>query len=159
MVSSSERRAWRLVKTKFLDSAFKGEGARRYGGRWNSPGVAVVYLAGSPALAVLEVLVHLDDTAPLGAYSLVPVEFPANFVHVLPAAQLPVSWAQQPAPLATRELGDEWASSERSVLLAVPSVVVPEEEVLILNPRHPDAPQVRVGTPRPFQWDRRLLVV
>ena len=53
-------RAWRIVKTRYSADAFSGEGARLYGGRWNSPGVAMVYTAGSKSLATLEVLVHLD---------------------------------------------------------------------------------------------------
>lgn len=158
MASSSERTAWRLVKTKFLSSAFDGEGARRYGGRWNSPGVAVVYLAASPALAVLEVLVHLEETGPLGAYSLVPVTFPAELVTRLPPETLPPDWADHPAGVETQRLGDAWVAGDDRALLAVPSVVVPEEEILLLNPRHPDAAAVRIGAPRPFRWDRRLLV-
>ena len=52
--------AWRIVRARFADSAFDGEGARRYGGRWNSRGTRMVYTAGSQALAALEMLVHLD---------------------------------------------------------------------------------------------------
>lgn len=157
MASPSEVTAWRLVKTKFLASAFDGEGARRYGGRWNSPGVPVVYLAASPSLAVLEVLVHLEAMGPLGAYSLVPVRFPLDIASALDRALLPATWASHPAGPATQALGDAWVREGRSAILRVPSVVVPEEEVLVLNPAHSDARKVIVGTARPFEWDRRLV--
>lgn len=157
MASSSERTAWRLVKTKFLESALDGEGARRYGGRWNSPGVPVVYLAGSASLAVLEVLVHLGATGPLGAYSLVPVSFPAAFVSDFDRATLPTNWAEYPAGADTQRLGDSWVSECSSAILAVPSVVVPEEQILILNPRHPEAGRLKVEPARRFEWDRRLV--
>ena len=65
--------AWRIVKQKHKRSALSGEGARRFGGRWNSPGVSVVYLAQSQALAALEMLVHLDAAELLRSYVIIEV--------------------------------------------------------------------------------------
>ena len=70
--------AWRLVKSRHARAAFDGEGARLYGGRWNSPGTRVAYASDSVALAALEVLAHLQSTAVLQAYSLATIRFPES---------------------------------------------------------------------------------
>jgi len=149
--------AWRLVKTRYLTGAFDGEGAREFGGRWNSPGVAVVYLAESLALAALEVLVHLQNTSPLPAYSAVPVRFDARLVKTLSARDLPGNWRASPPPADLRSLGDAWVRGMKSPLLAVPSAVVEAERLFLLNPAHPGFHRVRIGRPRPFAMDARLV--
>jgi RES domain-containing protein len=135
-----------------------GEGARLYGGRWNSPGVAVVYAASHLSLAVLELLVHADpDTLPadLVSYAIdVPDDLPAERVE---AGALPADWREVPDHPACRELGDAWARSARVPLLAVPSAVVPEETNWLLNPRHAAAARARVARVRPFAFDARLV--
>ena len=147
--------AWRLVKTRYLAGAFDGKGAREFGGRWNSPGVAVVYLAESLALAALEVLVHLHDTSPLPAYSAIPVRFDARLVKTLAARDLPGNWRASPPPADLRALGDAWARGMKSPLLAVPSAVVETERLFLLNPVHPGFRRVRTGRPQPFAMDAR----
>ena len=148
--------AWRLVKTRHLAGAFDGEGAREYGGRWNSPGVAVVYLAESLALAALEVLVHLQDAGPLPSYSAVPVHFDARLMMTLPRTDLPADWRASPPPMALRELGDAWVRAGKSVVLAVPSAVVEMERIFLLNPAHAAFRRVHIGQPQPFAMDDRL---
>lgn len=139
-------RLWRLCRRPFAD--LSGEGARLHGGRWNSPGRPVVYLAAEPSLAVLEVRVHLDlplDLMPPD-YVLLTVEVP----DTLAVEQL----AQ--APDDARAAGDGWLDQGRTALLSVPSVIVPEARNLLLNPRHADAGRVRVAAVRPFGFDPRL---
>ena len=148
--------AWRLVKARHLASAFDGEGAREYGGRWNRPGVAVVYLAESLALAALEVLVHLQDTGPLAAYSAVPVHFDARLMKAVPSADLPSDWRASPPPATLRVIGDAWVRAGTSVVLAVPSAVVESERLFLVNPAHPAFSRVRRGKPSPFAFDARL---
>jgi RES domain-containing protein len=148
--------AWRLVKTRYLANAFDGEGAREHGGRWNSPGVAVVYLAESLALAALEVLVHLQDTGPLSAYTAVPVQFAARLMKALPSAELPRDWRSSPPPATLRALGDGWVRAGRSAVLAVPSAIVESERLFLANPAHPAFSGLRRGRPRPFAFDARL---
>ena len=98
--------AYRLVKTKFAATAYSGEGARLYGGRWNSPGVSVVYLAGSVSLAMLEVLVHTEDAALLESYSIGEVTYDdaraATLVSTLDVKDLPPTWKDVPAGTATQ---------------------------------------------------------
>ena len=149
--------AWRLAKTKFANDPLSGDGARLYGGRWNSPGVSVVYLAGSISLAVLEVLVHLHDPRLLEAYSLIRVDFDASLVHKTNPEELPSSWADYPASPALQELGDTWVNSSQSLILQVPSAIVSLEDIFLLNPGHRDRAQLAVSDPVPFRLDPRLL--
>lgn len=146
--------AWRIVKAKHAASAFSGEGARLYGGRWNSAGVSLVYTSATRALAALESMVHLNPPV-LFSYAIIPVEFDAALVEKIPA--LPPGWNAMPAPPATRLLGDAWARESRSAVLEVPSVIIPSEPNYLLNPAHPDFKAVTIGAPEPFSFDPRLL--
>lgn len=147
--------AWRLTKTKYLSSAWNGEGAKKAGGRWNSLGVPVVYVSASLSLALVEVLVHLPAEI-LGAYSAVPVEIDDALMTALPPARLPPEWKDNPPPPAARAIGDRWVASGASVALRVPSVVVPGEFNFILNPAHRDFGRIRIGAPMSFPFDPRL---
>lgn len=147
--------AWRLTKTKYLSSAWDGEGAKRSGGRWNSIGVPVVYTSATRSLALVEVLVHLPSGI-LPAYSAVPIEFGESLVTSIEPALLPANWKDHPPPAETKAIGDRWVTDARSALLRVPSAVVPNEVNYVLNPSHPDFDQVRIGTPIPFPFDSRL---
>jgi RES domain-containing protein len=147
---------WRIVKSARSPSAFDGEGARLFGGRWNSPGLAVVYTAENVSLAALELLVHLQESALLASYSLLPASFSAALVTSFEASALPPRWNAYPGPARLRELGDAWLSERRSAVLAVPSAVVPAERNYLLNPAHPDFRKVSLGPPQRFAFDRRL---
>ncbi len=151
-------RVWRLTRSAFQQ--LDGEGARLYGGRWNSPGTAAVYASATLSLAVLELLVHVEpllapddqiatkldvpDTAGLGAV-VDPGQFPAG------------DWRSYPAPAWQAELGDLWIKDASFLWLAVPSAIVPEEHNILINPRHPRMRDVSVVDARPFRFDRRLL--
>ncbi|HEX2163360.1 MAG TPA: RES domain-containing protein [Thermoanaerobaculia bacterium] len=148
--------AWRITKSRLADRAYDGEGARRIGGRWNSKGVAMVYASASASLALLEVLVHVEDESLLPAYTLISAELDEDLIHRLDEAALPPDWRSSPAPPELREIGDAWAASRRSVVLAVPSVVVPWETNLLLNPSHPRFAELRIDAPRRFELDQRL---
>ena len=148
--------AWRLTKTKYLSAAWNGEGAKKAGGRWNSPGVRVVYTSGSLSLALVEVLAHLSAEI-LPAYSAVPVEFDDALVTVVAPARLPKNWKDNPPPHATQAIGAAWVASGTSAVLRVPSVVVPGEFNFILNPAHRDFGRIRISAPTPFPFDPRLV--
>jgi RES domain-containing protein len=142
--------AWRLVKKKHVPTAFSGDGAAKTGGRWNSQGVAVVYASATRSLAALETLVHLTPLV-LFTYRFIRVEFDESLVERLNLAALPSGWRLK--PLSTRRLGDDWARSSRSALLAVPSVIIPDETNYVLNPAHPDFKRVTIGNPVSFTFD------
>ena len=137
--------AWRLCRALFAD--LSGEGARLVGGRWNSPGQALVYLAQDAALAVLEVRVHLD---------LPPDLLPEDYVLVtVDLGGLPAETVQDIPPSPAR-LGDGWIRSAATPLLRVPSAIVPESRGLLLNPAHPSSARARVVGTRRFTFDPRL---
>jgi RES domain-containing protein len=147
---------WRITSKKFTKSAFRGEGARLFGGRWNTPGIPLVYTAESKSLAVLEILVHLDSPELLRKYVLFEVKIEDPMVTHLDPASLPDNWREDPAPAEAQKLGNEWASSARSAVLRVPSAIVTGEFNFLLNPRHPDFSKLKIGQPQSFFIDPRL---
>jgi RES domain-containing protein len=147
--------AWRLTKTKLIAGAWDGQGARKSGGRWNSVGIAVVYTSGTLSLALVEVLVHLPSGI-LPAYSAVRVDFDESMVTAVGPRDLPASWRDYPPPPATKAIGDLWVAQGSSLVLRVPSVIVPTEFNYILNPAHPAFADITIGEPMPFPFDHRL---
>ena len=108
--------AWRLTKTKLIAGAWDGEGARKSGGRWNSPGIAVVYSSGTLSLALVEVLVHLPSGI-LPAYSAVRVDFDESMVTAVGPRDLPANWRDYPPPPDTKAIGDLWVAQGSSLVL------------------------------------------
>ena len=147
------RRGWRLVPLPQEIAAFDGEGARRYGGRWNSAGVPMVYASEHESLAVLEVRVHI---AMSGVYKSFSFDFDEGLMRTLPVQQLPKDWQREPPPVSLQRLGDQWVKEGDSLILAVPSAIVPNELNLLLNPRHPDFSKIDIHTATDLTLDRRL---
>jgi RES domain-containing protein len=149
--------AWRIIKSRYLEGAFDGEGASLYGGRWNSPGNRVVYAAEHASLAILEILVHLETSAPLPSYSLIRVAFEESLIQELEVEGLPTNWRTSPPPVEVKSIGDQWIEGGRSAVLKVPSAILPIEAVYLFNPQHPDFDKLSISTPLPFSFDKRLL--
>lgn len=148
---------WRLLSRRHTVHAFDGEGARLYGGRWNHPGTAVVYASLTLSLAALEVFVHVDPEIMPPDLVALRAELPAGLViHRLTAADLPAGWRAYPAPEALQDLGTGWLEEASAVALAVPSAVIPQEEILLLNPAHPAFAELRRDEPVPFAFDPRM---
>jgi RES domain-containing protein len=148
--------AWRITKRKHARTAFSGSGARKYGGRWNSPGVAIVYAAETQSLAVLEMLVHIEQPDLLQDYVLIGVTINEAFIETLDQTQLPHNWRFAVQSLALRALGDKWAAGQSSAALRVPSALVPMENNFMLNPAHADFQKLVIGDPVDFAFDERL---
>lgn len=135
-----------------------GEGARLYGGRWNSEGIPVVYTSSTLSLAALELLVHIDPDELPGDLVALRLESPhPPSQRSIAVEDLPRGWNRRPNHPACRAAGDAWASRAETALLSVPSAVIPEEENVLLNPNHPEAIRFRVEAKRPFELDARLL--
>ncbi len=147
--------AWRLTKTKYLATAWDGEGARTSGGRWNSVGVAVVYVSDSLSLALVETLAHLTFGV-LPAYSAIRVSFDDSIVTAVDPGALPRDWRVSPPPLSTQRIGDRWVAAATSAALRIPSVIVPSEFNYLLNPAHPDFARLVIGPAEPFPFDARF---
>ena len=149
--------AWRIVKRKLAKDAFSGEGARLYGGRWNSPGVSVVYTAQSQSLAALELLVHLEISDVLHEYVVIEARFDASLITRLAKSDLPQNWRASPAPASARAIGDAWLAEEPSPVLELPSAVIPAENIFLLNPQHSAFAKIVIGNPLAFEFDPRLI--
>jgi RES domain-containing protein len=151
-------RVWRLALGRHHE--LDGEGARLYGGRWNSPGVPVVYAATHLSLALLEQLVHVSLERLPDTFRAFAIELPDDVLVETIKLSPP-----NDDPIACRRYGDIWATTLRSALLIVPSVVVPatldpggistDERNVVLNPRHASAVAWRV-TETSFRIDPRL---
>jgi RES domain-containing protein len=148
--------AWRITKRRHVKTAFTGSGARKFGGRWNSPGTSIGYTAETQSLAVLEMLVHLEQPDLLQRYVLIGITIDPAFIETLDNSRLPRNWRTAPPSIALRSLGDEWAANQTSVALRVPSVLVPSENNFLLNPAHPDINKLSIGEPVAFAFDERL---
>lgn len=147
---------WRLVTARFARSAFSGEGARLYGGRWNRKGVPFVYTAGTQSLAMLEMLVQ-DE--PLRArYVMIEARIPKGVqIDRIRVEDLPADWRSMAVREKLQDIGTAWARKRGAAVLAVPSAVIPAEGNYLLNPLHPDFRRIRVGKPQRFETDLRLI--
>lgn len=130
-----------------------GEGSRAVGGRWNSPGRPVVYMAQSIALAVLENLVHMSRQDYPTGYVIVEVIIP-DHVRVLDYAKLVD--VEAPDRVSELQTGDGWLARGESAVLRVPSFVAPREWNYLINPKHLDFAQIKIEVPVPMQFDVRL---
>lgn len=148
--------AYRIVKARYAGNAFDGEGARLEGARWSSKGARMVYTAGSISLAILEVLVHLQQSRALSGYVIFSLEFPPRIVQEVDLSSLPANWRIFPAPATTKEIGDAWIGNSSSAVLRVPSVIVPSEHNFLINPAHRDFRSITITGPALLDIDGRL---
>lgn len=149
--------AYRIFKTRRSGGWFDGEGAYRYGGRWNSRGTRILYASESLSLAFLEILVHLEDNEITAAYSSANLSFEARLAtNVDDLGKLPSDWSDSPIPLAVQAIGDEWVRSKVSVVLRVPSAIVRGEFNYLVNIGHEGFDEVVLAKPERFIFDNRL---
>ena len=149
---------WRLAAPEFAESReemLSGDGARLFGGRWNSPGRAAVYLGDSLALAGMELLVHLGNLDVLKTYRKMPVYIPEALVMHIEVDELPSGW-ETASRVTTRSIGGQWLVDRQSAVLQVPSAVVIGETNFIVNANHPDAVALVTGPISDFRYDARL---
>ncbi|MCK5597376.1 MAG: RES family NAD+ phosphorylase [Candidatus Eisenbacteria sp.] len=148
---------FRIAKTVYIRD-LSGAGPRRYGGRWNHKGTAVIYAAESRSLATLEYLVHVPlPYEPLGLSVATLIVPDGASVHELRPSELPADWNRFPAPSSLADLGSEWVRGNASLLLRVPSAVVDDEFNLVINPGHPEMAEVKVEDVTTYAFDERLL--
>ncbi|MBD2305651.1 RES family NAD+ phosphorylase [Chroococcidiopsis sp. FACHB-1243] len=150
-------RVWRICNAKWAATAFDGQGAKTYGGRWNPTGVAVVYTSSSLALAAFELLVHLGVKTTPKPHVAIPADIPEQLsIDSVLSEQLPSDWRDDPPPPVLAIIGSQWIRNARSAVLKVPSAVIDEEWNYLLNPTHPDFTQIALGKAKPFEFDTRL---
>ena len=150
-------RLWRIATETRLFAAqdLSGKGAAISPGRWNGLGQAMLYAAPSVALAMLETAAHINTLGlPLNRF-LVAIDVPDALWaqrQDIAANQLPLGWAAIPAGLTSVDVGSQWLSRQSSLLLCVPSVIVPEEPIALINPAHPMASQLTAHKLRPVTY-------
>lgn len=148
---------WRIAREIHVDSALEGVGGLMVSGRWHRRGQPILYTASSAALAALEVLVHVEPLQAPDDLRLLGLELPDEpTIEELVPALLPEDWRSVPAPESTQSIGNAWLERRSSVALRVPSVVVPMDTNVLLNPRHPDMTRVRISSNEAFRFDSRL---
>ncbi|WP_459788730.1 RES family NAD+ phosphorylase [Alteriqipengyuania sp. 357] len=152
---------WRIgtdTKTYTADD-LSGKGAEKDGGRWNHPGTPLVYASSTRSLSAFETVVHLNaGSLPLNRY-LVEIEIPDYLWskrETLELEDAPVGWDAEPASKTSMDHGDSWVKSRSGLLLCVPSVIVPEEHNVLLNPAHADMGKVSARKIRKWIYDTRL---
>lgn len=149
--------AWRIVRASRAKAAFTGEGPWRYGGRWNSPGVHIVYVSEHQSTAALEIFVHRVPFVLEEEYKAFYLEWPDGLTEILPANKLPADWRISPPSAETMQIGDRWIHEQRSAVLALPSAISPADTNFLLNPEHPDFKRIRIHPPIDYAFDPRLL--
>lgn len=158
MAFTPEPSAWRIDRMKWASQAFTGLGASFEGGRWNPPGVPVVYVSRHLSMAAMEKLVHLPLSVGRGVpYVSFRIHFERIHVEVSPMDKLPEDWDRKPPSEGSQRIGLEWVKAGKSAILQVPSVIIPTEDNFLLNPAHPDFKKLRIDPPEPFGFDPRLL--
>jgi len=142
---------WRISRHRDLS----GAGGLRASGRWHDRGSPIVYLAESPAGALLEVCVHTSANDVPPTYTLLEMHVDEKLaIPSLDLSPLPKNWPDHVA--VTRNLGSDWLRSRKSALLRVPSVLLPATWNVLLNPLHPDAKRVKIVRSYAYPFDPRL---
>lgn len=147
---------WRIVRPEYASTAYSGEGSRRDGGRFNSAGRAVVYASQSLALAMLEQLVRAGSFARIGEFLCVPARLDDSAVEERSVADLPAGWDARPYTPASQAVGDAWLDAGRTLALRVPSVVVPFDHNVLINPAHEGFAGIEIGDALAIPIDPRL---
>ncbi|WP_413495442.1 RES family NAD+ phosphorylase [Shewanella baltica] len=147
---------YRIVSKQYVDSAWNGQGAAMYGGRWNSLGVPMVYTSPSLSLAVLEVLVHLKSPRRFNNFVTLELEMSESDLMMLPTSELAEDWRYN--EIMSRGLGDTFIESESAAGLMVPSFIVPLEHNVLVNPTHPVVLEsIKNAVELKYQIDPRLI--
>jgi len=151
-------KAYGITKAKHRLTAFDGEGAGIYPGRWNRAGTSMVYTASHLSLAVLEIMAHLgSEKLVREKYVYFELDIDGALIKSPPKGGLPSNWKEYPAPSSTQKFGDKWVATNDTPVLKVPSVIVDIESNLLLNPLHPLFSEVKISAARKFDFDTRIL--
>lgn len=159
---SAGRRIWRIATQgpTWQADDLSGLGAAQDPGRWNVLGVPVVYASGSIALACLETLVHIsgDLSLPLKRW-LVAIDIPHDHwqQRTILLPEDGTGWDACPPEPPSCTWGSQWLASRRALLAQVPSVIIPEEANLLINPGHPACKCLQPTVVRRWTYDTRLI--
>jgi len=150
-------RVYRLTKSDYAND-LTGKGAEKWGGRWNSQGIPMIYTSQSRALCTAEIAVHTPMGIIPDDYVLITIEIPGHSIFVLPHAQLPKDWKAIPPAQSTRMIGDQFIKSQKFLSMKAPSIIVQDEYNYLINPRHVKMKDVEIISVEPFDFDSRLFI-
>jgi RES domain-containing protein len=149
-------KVWRITHKDYKESAFTGEGAKLFGGRFNSEGIPLVYTSGNLSLAMLEIMVQSNGRDYFKQCTVFYAEIPKHLITTPELNDLPGKWNQIPYGKQSQQFGDEWIKSGSSPVLRVPSVVVPIEFNFLMNPLHPEFSKIEIYDAENVSFDTRL---
>lgn len=144
---------YRICNPIYADD-LEGTGAKLYGSRWNSAGKPMLYLAEYISLAALELLVHLQRGDKSNEFALLSILVPETEIAAISFSKLKNNWREDIG--YTQFIGNEFIRNKQSLLMKVPSAIVPEEHNLLVNPLHPDAKKIKIIRSKTFRFDNRL---
>lgn len=147
---------YRIAKQKYIKD-LTGIGAKTVGGRWNPKGVAVLYTSTTASLSVLEVLAHLPAAYFPDDMAIATIDIPDELITIMDIKELPEDWNKIPVPIEIQKFAMHWIIEEKSLGLKVPSIIIPKEQNLLINPLHPEFNKVKLLAIEPFRFDTRLL--
>ncbi|MFD1140954.1 RES family NAD+ phosphorylase [Larkinella insperata] len=148
---------YRLVRSRYADRPLDVTGTRLNGGRWNPPGIGILYTAEHPALALLEILVHMPQVpySELPAYHQFHLEIPDDSRRLVRSEQLPAYWNEN-SYANSQGLLAEWLARPDVLALGVPSSVLPDGINYLLHPAHPAFSSIKILEEKPLLLDARL---
>lgn len=144
---------YRASATKYADD-LSGEGARLFGGRWNSPGIAGLYTSQFISLCILEIIVRTDMHYLPVDYKLISLEIPDEFISEIQLKKLKANWTHHLQ--YTQWIGEEFLKSNQSLALQVPSAIVPQEHNFLVNPNHKNFKRLKIISIEPLEFDKRF---
>jgi RES domain-containing protein len=147
-------KVYRISKCQYIDD-LSGKGAALFGGRWNNKGSYILYTAATPALALLETVVHVN-TIPVSGYCMATIELPGANILVLTENDLPRNWQHNPPPSSLKKIGDRFIKEGLVLALQLPSAIIPQDHNILINPKHPEFKKVRLIEKRFIPFDERL---
>jgi len=147
---------YRISNCKYARD-ISGTGAKMFGGRWNSAGTPMHYMAENRALAALEVLVNIDNVSDTSQLCLSIFELSDESIELCNLNQLPKNWRAYPSSFELQKIGDEFVKTNKYLLLRVPSAIIEDEFNFLMNVNHPLAENIKILEIKPFSFDNRLL--
>ena len=148
---------WRISHKKYTNIALIGEGYNCGRGRWNSKGTALIYTSATLSLATLETLVYMEIENFSNIFVSISIKIPDSFyIQQVDESLLPHNWRDTPPTEALASIGDKWFTSQTTVVLKVPSAIIPQEYNYLINPLHPDFEKTSITPPQPFILDRSI---
>ncbi len=146
---------YRIGATQYAKD-ITGEGARLNGGRWNHAGIPCIYAGESRAIVLLEYSAHVPVLNIKRALSFTTFTVPDDAIMELKTPDLPGNWKDFPHPKKTRDLGSKLLSNNTSLIIKIPSVIIPQEYIYLINPKHPDIKKVKVAAVIDYAYDLRI---